>query len=203
MTLRAATAASSWVRYVVRPDTATSGGSAGTASRLILTYRNPCSPSAQTFVPFWQPRVSVQVTGVAGTANWSVPGTIDSPLSERVKSDRLLRYWVLSENASRTPGWLPDAPAKLIRGYPATTLPKSTTTFGTGGSSGTTAGHTSLMRVNSPEGVCWSRVTVICTWLVVTGCANGTARCTCVLPVTVAANCQAAPSQVATVKSCG
>ncbi|HEY2985747.1 MAG TPA: hypothetical protein VGJ38_16445 [Jatrophihabitantaceae bacterium] len=48
--------------------------------------------------------MSVHVVGETGTANWSVPGTIDCPLSERVKSERSLRYCVLSENATRMPG---------------------------------------------------------------------------------------------------
>lgn len=79
-------------------------------------YRNPCSPSAHTLVPSRQPWVSVQVTGFCGTANWSVPGVIESPLYERVKSETPVRYCVVSENATRTPGWPADAPAKLICG---------------------------------------------------------------------------------------
>lgn len=70
-------------------------------------------------------------------------------------------------------------------------------------SSASSPGYTSLIRVNSPWGVLWSAVTLIRTCVVETVAAKGTARRTDVLPVTVAAVRQAAPSQVSTVKSAG
>jgi len=62
------------------------------------------------------------------------------------------------------------------------------------------SGQTSLIRVNSPLPVDWSRVTVIRNWLVVTGCGKATASCSWVFPVTVAS---VVPSALCTVKSCG
>ncbi|MGV9363934.1 hypothetical protein [Amycolatopsis sp. NPDC003731] len=65
-------------------------------------------------MPEAQPLVSRHTVGVAGTANWSVPGPPEK--SERVKSERSPRYCRVSENASRTPGRFADAPANAIFG---------------------------------------------------------------------------------------
>jgi hypothetical protein len=73
-----------------------------------------------------------------------------------------------------------------------------------GGTTGSTsAGQTSLIRVNSPCGVFWSWVTVIRTCGVLTVAVNGTRIRTALLPVIVAALCHCVPSQVSTVKSTG
>lgn len=57
--------------------------------------------------------------------------------------------------------------------------------------------------MNSPLSVGWSFVTTSRTCVVVVARSKGTASCVFVLPVTVAAVCQALPSHVSTVKSCG
>ncbi len=56
----------------------------------------------------------------------------------------------VSENARRTPGALSEAEVKRMRGYPTTTLPKSTVTAGGGAGGSTGSGHTSLILVNAP-----------------------------------------------------
>lgn len=113
-----------------------------------------------------------------------------------------MRNCCVSEKATLTPGRLSDAEVNRIRGYPTTTLPKSTVTLGS--STGATAsGHTSLIRLKAPLGVSCTAVMVMRTLVPDTGVGNATARWMTSLSDTVAANCQAPFVQTSTVKSVG